>query len=324
MRTGLLLAATLLYSVIGAFGQSQGSVTGSWQALFRDSLSSGTLTFDLESRRKGSIGGTYRTSTGKSGTVTGRQKRLSLDLTLKQEGSCPGYYSVTLQLAEGTGSGTYSGSDCLGEHNDGVISMASTSSNLSPPPLPAPLDISDYRALFDAGVEQLKRQREAEETQRKLDQAKVTELEADNKIKAVEAEEASIRLGYLKHQSEYLDDVGNLDPADPQYKTKLDLLQLKIKLVSEALSGLPPESPSEAPTGIPTPPGAKKPMNQVQVISLLAGQVPSHRVALLVNERGIDFQPQDDYLQQVRLNGGDEELIGTLKSAKVFSPSGVR
>jgi hypothetical protein len=51
------------------------------------------------------------------------------------------------------------------------------------------------------------------------------------------------------------------------------------------------------------PASAKKPLNQVQVFALLAGQVPSHRVAMLVNERGIDFEPQQDYLDEVRLGG---------------------
>jgi len=41
----------------------------------------------------------------------------------------------------------------------------------------------------------------------------------------------------------------------------------------------------------PGPASAKKPLNQVQVFALLAGQVPSHRVAMLVTERGIDFEP---------------------------------
>jgi hypothetical protein len=39
------------------------------------------------------------------------------------------------------------------------------------------------------------------------------------------------------------------------------------------------------------PASAKKPINQVQVFDLLASQVPSHRVTLLVQERGIDFAP---------------------------------
>src|SRR5271169_1272172 len=70
----------------------------------------------------------------------------------------------------------------------------------------------------------------------------------------------------------------------------------------------------------PEPASAKKPLNQVQVFALLAGQVPSHRVAMLVNERGIDFEPTNDYLQEVRLAGGGDELISALKSAKVTKP----
>jgi tetratricopeptide (TPR) repeat protein len=70
----------------------------------------------------------------------------------------------------------------------------------------------------------------------------------------------------------------------------------------------------------PEPASAKKPLNQVQVFALLVGQVPSHRVTMLVQERGIDFEPTDDYLQEVRLAGGEEELIGALKGAKVTKP----
>src|SRR5271157_1089537 len=59
----------------------------------------------------------------------------------------------------------------------------------------------------------------------------------------------------------------------------------------------------------PEPATAKKPINQVQVITLLAVQVPSHRVTMLVQERGIDFEPTDDYLQEVRLAGGEESAL---------------
>ncbi len=67
------------------------------------------------------------------------------------------------------------------------------------------------------------------------------------------------------------------------------------------------------------PETAKKPLNQVQVFALLMGGVPSHRVAMLVGERGTDFKPTDDYLQEVRLAGGEDELIGALKGARVTS-----
>jgi tetratricopeptide (TPR) repeat protein len=67
----------------------------------------------------------------------------------------------------------------------------------------------------------------------------------------------------------------------------------------------------------------KKPLNQDQIFALLVGQVPSHRVTMLVQERGIDFDPTDDYLQQFRLAGGDDELINALRSAQVTKPATV-
>jgi len=73
----------------------------------------------------------------------------------------------------------------------------------------------------------------------------------------------------------------------------------------------------------PEPASAKKPLNQVQVFALLAGQVPSHRVTMLVQERGIDFEPTDDYIQEVSLAGGEDELISALKTAKVTKPATV-
>jgi tetratricopeptide (TPR) repeat protein len=73
----------------------------------------------------------------------------------------------------------------------------------------------------------------------------------------------------------------------------------------------------------PGPATAEKPLNQVQVLVLLAGQVPSQRVAMLVKERGLDFAPQQDYLDDVGLAGGDDALIIALASAKVTKPATV-
>jgi tetratricopeptide (TPR) repeat protein len=97
-----------------------------------------------------------------------------------------------------------------------------------------------------------------------------------------------------------------------------DFLQgLKAARASEALlKALRPAKP-------PEPTSAKKPLNQVQVFALLAGGVQSHRVTMLVEERGIDFEPTDDYLQEVRFAGGEDELISALKSAKVTKPASV-
>ena len=75
----------------------------------------------------------------------------------------------------------------------------------------------------------------------------------------------------------------------------------------------------------PQPAGGvtRKPLNQVQVFALLVGEVASHRVTVLVQERGIDFEPTDDYLQEVRLAGGEDELVSALQSAKVTKPATV-
>lgn len=68
------------------------------------------------------------------------------------------------------------------------------------------------------------------------------------------------------------------------------------------------------------PPSAGHPLNQVQILALLAAEVPKHRIAMLVEEHGVDFDVSDDYLQQVRLGGGDDELINALKNARVMKP----
>jgi tetratricopeptide (TPR) repeat protein len=76
-----------------------------------------------------------------------------------------------------------------------------------------------------------------------------------------------------------------------------------------------------APSGAqPHGEASKKPLNQLQIFGLLAGQVTTHRVATLVQERAIDFEPKDEYLQQIRVIGGDDELINALKNAKVIKP----
>jgi tetratricopeptide (TPR) repeat protein len=73
----------------------------------------------------------------------------------------------------------------------------------------------------------------------------------------------------------------------------------------------------------PEPADGKRPINQIQVFALLAGQVPSHRIAMLVQERGIDFDPDDEYLREVRLAGGEDELVTSLKNARVATTPSV-
>jgi tetratricopeptide (TPR) repeat protein len=64
--------------------------------------------------------------------------------------------------------------------------------------------------------------------------------------------------------------------------------------------------------------GAKKPLSQFQVLSLLSSYVSSARIAQLVSERGIDFDPTDDYLEVVQKNGGKDDLLTAIRQAKVI------
>jgi len=60
-----------------------------------------------------------------------------------------------------------------------------------------------------------------------------------------------------------------------------------------------------------------KPLTRPQILALLAGDVPSSRVAILVQQRGVDFTPNDAFLGQVRKGGGEDDLVGALQSAHV-------
>jgi len=59
------------------------------------------------------------------------------------------------------------------------------------------------------------------------------------------------------------------------------------------------------------PPAQKKPLDEIQVVALLAGGVTSRRVAMLVNERGINFEPTEDYLTTLKDVGAEDVLLGS-------------
>ena len=65
----------------------------------------------------------------------------------------------------------------------------------------------------------------------------------------------------------------------------------------------------------------EKPINTVQVFTLLVGQVPSRQIVQMVQERGIDSAPTEDYLREVRLAGGEDELINAIRGARVTKPA---
>lgn len=83
---------------------------------------------------------------------------------------------------------------------------------------------------------------------------------------------------------------------------KAKLLALILVMVATGLA--------QAPKPVP------KPLDRVQVLALLTGGVPSQRVARLVEERGIDFEPTEDYLKILQGAGADEALLNGLREAR--------
>src|SRR5208283_5452504 len=51
------------------------------------------------------------------------------------------------------------------------------------------------------------------------------------------------------------------------------------------------------------------------------GGVPALRITILLNDRGVDFDVKDDFVQQVRKGGGTDALLKALQSAKVTKPN---
>jgi formylglycine-generating enzyme required for sulfatase activity len=69
-----------------------------------------------------------------------------------------------------------------------------------------------------------------------------------------------------------------------------------------------------------TPQETKKPLTKDQVMSLVKGSVPSARVAELVRENGIDFEPTEEYFRTLRSAGAGQVLIDALRSMSAHKP----
>ncbi len=64
----------------------------------------------------------------------------------------------------------------------------------------------------------------------------------------------------------------------------------------------------------------KKPLTKDQVMELVKSSVTSTRMADLVRERGIDFDPTEDYFQALRSAGAEQTLIDALAAARPAKP----
>ena len=58
-----------------------------------------------------------------------------------------------------------------------------------------------------------------------------------------------------------------------------------------------------------------RPLTKEQVLQLVVGGVASQRAAVLVKQRGIDFMPDEEYLETMRVAGAEEALLAALRAA---------
>ena len=65
---------------------------------------------------------------------------------------------------------------------------------------------------------------------------------------------------------------------------------------------------------------ASKPLSEIQLLGLLKGGVYANRVAVLVNQRGIDFIPTAQFLKSLRMAGANQKLLNAVKRARRIIP----
>ena len=112
------------------------NVDGSWVATIADEISSGKLYFNLVQLKDGQISGTYTSSQGGGGTISGSLNGNTLYFRLRQSvKDCPGQFEGVVAVESDRGIGNYTGHDCFGDHGTG---SATLSRNTGEAPAPQP------------------------------------------------------------------------------------------------------------------------------------------------------------------------------------------
>lgn len=155
--SALALAAIALCVVTPLHAQTgmPADVSGDWIAVFGDSVSAGTLALHLNRDASGNVSGDYKTTLGGAGIAAGKIEGDRLSLTLAQtQAQCPGSYQGSVVLANEAGTGTFKGQDCLGVHNDGMISIHRKGAVATPPaavPHDDQSDVIPYTMIYENG-----------------------------------------------------------------------------------------------------------------------------------------------------------------------------
>ncbi len=127
------------------------SIDGRWSATFADAKGSGHLDFNLIQNSEGQVVGTYTSSLGGGGRIKGSlsDTQLAFELTQSIE-NCPGVFKARGIRNESKINGSYTGTDCLGDHGSGNFTM--TRSNVAEGAKEASVQKLPHELKRDSGV----------------------------------------------------------------------------------------------------------------------------------------------------------------------------
>ena len=104
------------------------TLDGAWSATISDAKGSAAVQFNLVESSDGDVMGTYTSSLGGGGQMKGSIKNSEFTFELKQSlQNCPGIFKGTAKVGVGKAVGTYTGTDCLGDHGKGTFTMTKSS-----------------------------------------------------------------------------------------------------------------------------------------------------------------------------------------------------
>lgn len=128
------------------------TLDGAWSATISDAKGSAAVQFNLIESSDGDVVGTYTSSLGGGGQIKGSVKDALFTFELKQSlQNCAGIFKGTATVDVGKAVGTYTGSDCLGDHGNGNFTMTKAVGQ-SEPAKPAPVQIADGQRSELRGV----------------------------------------------------------------------------------------------------------------------------------------------------------------------------
>jgi Trypsin-like peptidase domain len=108
--------------------KSDVTLDGAWAATISDAKGSAAVQFNLVESSDGDVMGTYTSSLGGGGQIKGSIKNSEFTFELKQSlQNCPGIFKATAKVDVGKAVGTYTGTDCLGDHGKGTFTMTKSS-----------------------------------------------------------------------------------------------------------------------------------------------------------------------------------------------------